>query len=261
MPRESPRPTWWKLGLDALPPIASDPTTITTAIGNVTVNTGVASSLLSELTELYTTAAASRIEFLVDSFAGDDALITYGATNYIILRIDDELIRCWPRYPQRTADGKLSFRAAQRGNYDTTPVPHAIGARVIFTHLLKSFANKWDGTPYTFYAVSSTGFRQRGAVTPPTPVHRAVRPPVPTNVSINGSGAAVSYATGDLTIYWTDRSRGGTFNHSPPDPGQGATIEFWHGGVLKLQRGRDTTANPVRNHQTCLLYTSPSPRD
>ena len=150
----------------------------------------------------------------------------------------------------RLPNNRLEILLSKRADYDTAPRAHAAGTPVIFWHRMAHFDNKWDGTPYTIIARSSTGVEGRHTVSPPTPVNRAVRPPCPTSISLNNNRDQRQVIYGDISVAWSIRSREG--NNGIADTNLRTYVEIWHNGTRATFRQALFGSNTVvfRNMQS-----------
>ena len=225
-PREA---AWWSIGVGDPYPIVSDPVTVTAVEENLMVNTAVAGTLVDAIPENDNDDPPFNQRSLVIYVAGYPAYAPLPAFGDVI-RVDQELFVVQRSYSSPYVS-YIIIDLNQRGYFDTTPVSHAIGTQVVFWKRMAQFATRWDGTPYTIYAVSNSGVRQRYTETPTNPVARAVRPPCPSNIAINLLNTQTTSVIGRVDVSWTVRSREGETGLA--DLNLRTYVELWYGGERK----------------------------
>ena len=171
-----------------------------------------------------------------------------------VFLIDGELI-AW-QFMSANSDGSYTFTGLVRGVMDTTPVPHAPGARVWFISegggLVTEAAYSADTTvrvklvPYSSLGVRSLAESEELSL---VLASRALKPYVPTNFKVN----AVSYPafiSGAFAMTWSHRNRLGTWGYG--DAGATASPEV---GTTYTIRLYDQT-NVLRRTYSGLTGTS-----
>ena len=222
---------WWSIGVGEADPIPSDPVTVTAVEENLAVKTAVAGRLVFPIGNLVDTPFNQQsLVIYVDDYGSGITLPAFGD----VIRIDDELFVVQKATRQFSSGrfSRLEIDLNQRGYYDTTSVSHAAGATVVFWSRMAQFKDVWDGTPYTIYAVATSGIRQRHTETPSTPIARSVRPPCPTEITINGVYDYESTVYGDIEVTWSVRSREGQVG--PADRNLTTWISLLYRGTLML---------------------------
>ena len=239
-----PTTSWWSIGVGDPPRDPNDPTTVTTIKESLSVNTGCVGTLLSPIPELYGLARRQALVIYVSMFEPTFPLPHSGHQ----LLIGNEQFEVMDSF--RLPNNRLEILLSKRADYDTAPRAHAAGTPVIFWHRMAHFDNKWDGTPYTIIARSSTGVEGRHTVSPPTPVNRAVRPPCPTSISLNNNRDQRQVIYGDISVAWSIRSREG--NNGIADTNLRTYVEIWHNGTRATFRQALFGSNTVvfRNMQS-----------
>lgn len=154
-----------------------------------------------------------------------------------VLLVDQEFV-AW-QFITANSDGTFTISGCVRGVLDTTPVPHAPGARVWFVTAGAGLASEEAYQADLTLKARLLPFNSLGAVQLGDAVEvslttnsRAQRPYVPSAVQVN-SLSYPSLISGALTVSWSHRNRLGEWSHddagatASPEPGTTYTLRLY----------------------------------